>query len=112
MNSGESAGPRTPQKLHQHRFRLVVGGVRGRNPVEPVVVRELIEPLIPKFSGGVLKAQFVGSGMCADIAATGEERKIELACQLGNKPFVAIRLFTAQLMVEVRNVNDDAEFLA
>ena len=50
--------------------------------------------------------------MFADIGAAGEEWQVVLAREFGDEALVGIRLLAAQLVVEVGDEEDDAEFLA
>ena len=58
----------------------------------------------------MLEAQFVGCGVSAHVCATREERKIMFAREFGDEALVGVGLFAAQLVIEVCDDEDDAEF--
>lgn len=60
----------------------------------------------------MLNAQFVSFGVRANVGAACEERQIMLPREFGDEALVGVCFFTAQLVIEVRDVKNKPESLA
>jgi hypothetical protein len=95
---------------------LVVQGVRGCHCIEPLFGQEIAEPGVAETAGGFLDAfsGFVGTGdgFGCGIDAMRVEGKVELFGERANEFEIGVGFGTAEAVVEMRDVENKAQFPA
>ena len=109
IDSCQPARAGAAQKLQQHGLRLIVEGVRRRDGIESLLLREPGKPSVAQFAACGLDAKLGGQGMLAHIGATSKELQPMMPRQIGDESLVGLRIFSPQPMIEVRNREDDAQ---
>ena len=125
MDSRETFGPRTAEKLGEHRFCLVVESVRSGDRIDNTVGHELPEPTVTEMA----RRLFDGAagfflGRCAywwcgyptrlsgGIDSRFVKGQPERGGQFASKFQVFVGLGTTQTVVEVSSVEDKTQFPA
>ena len=107
VNARKSANTGTAKNAQQQRFRLIVESVRRRNLRNATLPRELAKKAVAQFTRGRLDAgPLAGTdfGIMPPVNRRLADTQFEpvLPRQLRDKPLVLVRLFSAQLVIDMR----------
>ena len=113
MNARESANAGAAKNAQQHGLRLIVERVRGRNFRDATLARQLAKKTVAQFTRGRLDTGTDAGTYCrtADLprrrCITSMQFEPVLPRQLRDKALVLVRLFSAQLVIDMRNRQHD-----
>ena len=106
-DSAQAPQPAAPQKVQQHRFRVVVGGVGGGQPVAGQAFQKFVAPDPRR----VLQAPAAPGGKGRHVAAPHGQLDAVGGAEAADKGFVPVRFGTPQAVVEMGGRDSDAESL-
>src|ERR1700688_3627957 len=110
MNARESPNAGTAKDAQQHRLRLIVESVRGRNFHDSTLARQLAKKTVTQFTRGRLDTRTdAGSITAVNRRVPNMQFESVLPRQLHDKPLVLVRLFSAQLVIYMRNRQHDSQ---
>ena len=110
MNARKSTNPGTAKNAEQHCLCLIVESVRRSNLRNPAVARQLAKETVAQFPRGRLDA---GADFGATTAVNRRLPNMQvqpiLPRQPRNKALILVRLFSAQLVIDMRNRQHDSQ---
>jgi hypothetical protein len=109
MNAGEPFGPGAAQKLAEDGFGLVIESVRRRDRIDPTSGHEFAKPGVAKPAAGFFDGFVMLGGLIDRVNGMGVELDAERLRQIGGKLLIEIGFLAAQTVMEVGDVQDDAE---
>ena len=110
MNARKSPNAGTAKDAQQDRLRLIVERVRRRNFRNTTLARQLAKKTVAQFTRGRLDTGTDAGRMTAvNRRFTNMQFEPVLPRQLRDKPLVLVRLFSAQLVIYMRNRQHDPQ---
>jgi hypothetical protein len=109
MDAGEPSEAGAAQHMGEDSFSLVVGGVRGGDISKVLFASDTREPFVPSSAPGVFQVALGAPGKVSDVSTRGMELESEARSELGNELLIGIRCAGAELVIEVENVEHDAQ---
>ena len=101
-NAAKALQPGTPDQMHHHRFRIVIGGVGGGD--FPGQRSEIAVPGIP---GGSFQALLSGH----DLTGANVQRNIVVVTQVSYKYLIPVRFFPPEMVVKMGRFQGYAQFV-
>src|SRR3981081_4292788 len=98
MNARKSPNAGTAKNAQQHRLRLIVERVRRGNFRNSTLPRQLAEKPVPQFT-----RRRLDTGPSINRRVTNMQFQTVLPRHFRDKPLVLVRLFSAQLVIYMRN---------
>src|SRR6266446_10313784 len=114
MNARESPNTGTAKDAQQHRLRLIVERVRRGNFRDSTLARQLAKKIVAQFTRRRLDAGTFAGTLARTLLPvnrrfTNMQFQSVLPRQLRDKPLVLVRLFSAQLVIDMRNRQHDSQ---
>ena len=95
--------------MHQHGLRLIVGVVPHRHGLRAGGQRNLRQETIARLPGRFLQGKTGGGGHRAHIGLAGSARQAERLSELSHKQRVVASGLAAQAMIEMRDMQTQAQ---
>src|SRR5258708_23216684 len=112
MNSGKARKPRAAHDVRQHRLSLVVRGLRNRHARNPPFLHKSPEKGVTRAPRRILKIRPLAFRFCRNVFARDEKLQLVLRGKLRNESLIRLRSLPAQLVVEMRNANNNPKRFA
>src|ERR1700720_458824 len=104
MNARKPPNAGTAKDAQQHRLRLIVERVRRGNFRNSSLARQLAKKTVAQFTRGRFDTGTdAGSMTAVNRRLTSMQFQSVLPRQLPDKPLVLVRLFSAQLVIDMHN---------
>ena len=103
-HAGEAGEPRASGEVKEHGLRLIVARVAGRDRGGADLFRGAAKKCIPRGPGGVL-------GLCRRVGAAYADRRTDAVGELRDEVSFCRALFGSRAVIEVRDVDGQAELL-
>ena len=106
MNPSQPGQPRASQQMHQHSFRLIVGGVGNGHAVHQAFAHNTGKEGVAQPAGLIFQIAAFFFGRSADVGVLDRESQPEPRRQVAHKGLVAVGLRPTQLMVKMEHAKN------
>src|SRR5882724_12767775 len=111
MDSAEAGESGAAQDVGEDSFGLVIGGVGYGEPGQFFFFDESSEKGVARPASGILEVCLFAFGFGGNVLPADVKWKIVFGGEFGYEFFICFGALAAELVVEVDDVEDDAEFL-
>jgi len=111
MDAAKSGESRATQDVRQDGFRLIVGGVRDGDAVEPAFLREALKKGVSRAPRHIFQIAVFAFGFRGNIFRGHKKLQTMLRRKFRNEFFVGLRGPAAQFVIEVHDAQHAAQFL-
>jgi len=112
MDAGETGDTGTAEKVSQHRFGLIVGGVSGGDTAGVAASGDLRKKLVTRAASSVFEIGFLVARFGSNICAGDMKGEIVKRGELGDEFLVGIGSAAAQTVIEVGDGEHQAALFA